>query len=376
MAFWEQSLFSESYDVIIIGAGIVGISAGIHYLKICPGSRIMILEKNSFSAGASVRNAGFACYGSPTELIAEIKIYGEEHVFRLFEERYKGIQDLITLTGLKQIDYQNTGGHEIIHPLFSQEKITTDQLAHLNSQIATITGTQHYFKISKDSPERFGFQGFSNIIYNDQEALLHPAKLLLRLCDIYRSLGGDIRFGDALTSWHDQGNLKELSCKSGLKLRGHKILFATNEYTPDFIPEIKSIPARNQVILIRPEKPVIFSGCFHIDRGFIYFRNLSEYILIGGGRQMDMDREFTREKGENDTIINFLTNLLRENIIPGQRFDIVDQWSGIISFSPSNIPSIQIIQPGVVVATNLGGIGVALGYPCGKSAAEFLCMVD
>ena len=68
LSFWERKAFFEGIDFTIIGAGIVGYSTAIQIKEKYPNARVLILEKGYLPSGASSKNAGFACFGSPTEL--------------------------------------------------------------------------------------------------------------------------------------------------------------------------------------------------------------------------------------------------------------------------------------------------------------------
>ena len=59
-SYWEQQSFT-SYDYVIIGSGIVGLSTAIELKEKFPGATVLILERGLLPTGASSRNAGFAC---------------------------------------------------------------------------------------------------------------------------------------------------------------------------------------------------------------------------------------------------------------------------------------------------------------------------
>ena len=61
ISYWlDQSQFSkpQSYDVIIVGAGISGASTAFWLRQEDPDLKIAILEKSEVAAGATGRNAG------------------------------------------------------------------------------------------------------------------------------------------------------------------------------------------------------------------------------------------------------------------------------------------------------------------------------
>ena len=92
LSYWEKESFFRNIDVAIIGSGIVGLSAAIRLKELSPKLEIMILERGSLPIGASTRNAGFACFGSLSEMIDDLNFHSEEEVFQLVEKRWKGLQ--------------------------------------------------------------------------------------------------------------------------------------------------------------------------------------------------------------------------------------------------------------------------------------------
>jgi len=64
--------------------------------------------------GASTRNAGFACFGSLTELIADAAKMGEDQMLQLVEMRYKGLRRIGKVFSDKKIGYEQHGGYELI----------------------------------------------------------------------------------------------------------------------------------------------------------------------------------------------------------------------------------------------------------------------
>jgi glycine/D-amino acid oxidase-like deaminating enzyme len=49
-------------------------------------------------------------------------------------------------------------------------------------------------------------------------------------------------------------------------------------------------PARAQVLITKPIDSLKIKGTFHMDRGYYYFRNIDNRVLIGGGRNLDLKK--------------------------------------------------------------------------------------
>ena len=60
LSYWERTTYFEGQDVVIVGAGIVGLTTAIAIKNKYPLWKILILEKGYLPSGASTKNAGFA----------------------------------------------------------------------------------------------------------------------------------------------------------------------------------------------------------------------------------------------------------------------------------------------------------------------------
>jgi gamma-glutamylputrescine oxidase len=78
LSIWEKESFFAPADIIIAGSGLVGLWSAYYLKKKHPSLKITIVERGIIPAGASTRNAGFACFGSLTELLADIDHMGKE----------------------------------------------------------------------------------------------------------------------------------------------------------------------------------------------------------------------------------------------------------------------------------------------------------
>src|SRR5688572_29138420 len=111
ISYWEQQSFT-SYEHIVIGAGIVGLSTAIELRGHFPSARILVLERGLLPSGASSRNAGFACMGSVTELLDDLELMSEAEIVALYDWRKKGLERLRRRLGDTLIGYQENGSYE------------------------------------------------------------------------------------------------------------------------------------------------------------------------------------------------------------------------------------------------------------------------
>ena len=128
-----------------------------------------------------------------------------------------------------------------------------------------------------------------------------------------------------------------------------KVLIATNGFAKQLLPELEVLPARNQVLITKPIADLKIKGCFHYDRGYFYFRNVGDRVLIGGGRNLDRSTEDTTEFGINPKIKSAILHDLKELILPNQEFSIDMEWSGIMAFGKIKSPIIKKVSNKIAI---------------------------
>ena len=113
LSFWERDSFLNDIDVVIIGSGIVGLSAALTLRERNAQLRIAVIERGALPEGASTRNAGFACFGSISELLDDLETSSENAVFALVEKRFRGLARLRQRVGDANMRYEAFGNYEI-----------------------------------------------------------------------------------------------------------------------------------------------------------------------------------------------------------------------------------------------------------------------
>ena len=113
LSYWEQKTWLNNVDYVVVGSGIVGLNTALHLKIKHPNAKIIILEKGIFPQGASTKNAGFACFGSLSEILKDLESHTESEVLELIEQRYKGLNLLRRTLGDDALCYQQLGGYEL-----------------------------------------------------------------------------------------------------------------------------------------------------------------------------------------------------------------------------------------------------------------------
>jgi hypothetical protein len=373
LSFWERESFLRHADVAIIGSGIVGLVAALHFKKKQPGLRVIILDRGVLPLGASTRNAGFACFGSVSELLDDLSRQSEDEVFELVERRWRGLQRLREIAGDEAIEFSLSGNYEI----FRKEEEATfgqcrDHVQAFNQKLRPLTGKAETYRLVDEKIADFGFGQVSHLILNQAEGQLHTGKMMRRLLQLAREAGIDIFSGVEITHFAEDSEQVELFTRQGWTVKARHLLVATNGFARHLLPELPVQPARNQVLITQPIAGLRVRGCFHYDRGYFYFRHVGDRVLLGGGRNLSPTEEHTDQLGHTKFIQDTLLHMLRTVVLPGQPFEVDTWWSGILGIGEQKKPIVKWVSQRVAAAVRMGGMGVALGSLAGEEGAELI----
>ena len=370
LSFWEKNSFLE-YDYVIIGSGILGLSTACEIKENYPDKNVLVLERGIFPTGASTKNAGFLCFGSLTEILADIKSKGENETVKLVGKRWRGIYLLKRRLAENKIGYLNYGGYELIDDkcLPALEKIE-----YVNNLLKDIFDNDA-FGLSNASIERFGFNGniVKSVVYSRFESQIDTGEMMKTLLKYAQFLGIQVINGcdvknvseNKVTALHGVLN-EEVSFNSGCTI------ICANAFSQKLLPELNIKPGRGHVVITKPVQGLKLKGIYHYDEGYYYFRNYGERIIFGGGRNLDFKQEETIDFKFNNMIIDDLKSKLSKMIIPGIDFEIEDKWTGIMGFTEDKLPLIKRISKNVIAAISCNGMGIALSSFVAKELVEGL----
>jgi glycine/D-amino acid oxidase-like deaminating enzyme len=362
-SYWESDQFKTN-DFSIIGAGILGLFTAYELSIKYPKARIAIYERDAFAAGATTKNAGFACFGSLTEIASDKKRWGDDISLEIVRKRWQGIERIQSILGHK-IDYENLGGYELI----LDDESNVEELEGINHFLHPIFN-QNVFRFQTEKIKEFGFGSrVKKMIYNSLEGQIHSGKLILAMHKLLHNNNVQISTNSELTDFC-QGESVSFSINGKQELKTKKLIFCTNAFPPEDIKSIK--PGRGQVLITRPIPNLKLKGCFHFHEGYYYFRNVDNRILFGGGRQLDFEGETDTRFLLNNTIQADLIEKLTTIILPNQTIEIDSQWSGIMAFSEDKLPLIQRLSDNVIYAMNCNGMGVSLSPITAKEIVDIV----
>ncbi|NRD18676.1 FAD-binding oxidoreductase [Winogradskyella eckloniae] len=368
LSYWETKTWLTHIDFTIVGSGIVGLNCALQLKRRFPNAKILILEKGILPQGASTKNAGFACFGSISEIIDDLQTHSKEQVIQLIKKRIEGLQILRDNLGDKTIGYQNLGGYELFlesdNTLYDTCK---SQLKEINELLFPIFNANVFSFKDND----FGFKNVkSDYCFNPFEGQIDTGKMMSALLNKVQSLGIKILNNITLESYSEDINAVTLKTNQ-FEFKSKNLCIATNGFAKHLNIE-KVQPARAQILITKSIDNLHIKGTFHLDEGYYYFRNIDNRILLGGGRHLDFKTEETTAFAQTEIIQNKLEDLLKTTILPTTNFEIDHRWSGIMGVGKHKNPIVQQLSNHVFCGVRLGGMGIAVGSIIGKEIADLI----
>ncbi|RZJ35211.1 MAG: FAD-binding oxidoreductase, partial [Flavobacterium sp.] len=263
LSWWEIDSWFSNVDYTIIGSGIVGLNAAIRLREKFPDSKILLLERGPLPQGASTKNAGFACFGSLSEIVDDLQKHSSEEVVALIRKRWDGLQFMRKTLGDEAINFENLGGWELFSDDGQLAAPCIAQMTEVNILLRPIFH-EDVFSIRSNG---FGFEKISDkLIFNPFESQIDTGKMmqaLLRKAIAEKILilnNQEVQSFDEVTDgvWV---NLPSIRFKTS------KLLIANNGFAAKFTGEDVR-PARAQVVITKPIPGLKVKGTFHFDQGY------------------------------------------------------------------------------------------------------------
>lgn len=378
LSYWEQSLFPEKCDVCIVGGGFTGLWTAFHLSRMQPSLKIVILEAHQLARSASTRNAGFMCYGSPSEILEDIETMGQKKAVKLVRDRMNGLEMIQNLISAEEIDMRPCSGYEYFPKQLSALKDKTfNALDELNALLQNEQCPRPFQPTSKSMGSGMNdsnpLKMRADITING-EGQLNPAKLVHRLNRHIDQAGVTRIESIFVKELKEEENWIQVYTDPALPFKAKKILIATNGLYDRLFPKSEKVkPAKNTVLMLQPDQQIEIEGNFHCDRGYVYFRQVDNSLLIGGGRHWVTDEEYSSELNPLPETERRLLEFARSEIFSDSvKLKKTISWAGTLGVGKEKSPVLQWESDRILSAVRLSGMGVALSPILAQRAAAVL----
>ena len=370
-SYWESNQWLSKRNLMVVGGGIVGLSAALRVRELHPQWKITVLERHPFGGGGSTRNAGFACFGSATELREDRLALGDVRALELVQKRWAGLQLLRKRLGDKNLGYLESGSVELfLKGVTPHTAMPTDEeIADLNAWIAPVTKSSTTFERA-DIRRLNGLDpmAIEQAIASPLEGCIDTGKMMHALKQEAHQAGIDVVNGCHVTAVQSSGSVPQIRLSEtpdgGTWFEAERLLLTNNAFAGELLDGLDVHPASNLVLVTEPIDHLAPQPTVHLDAGYVYARSIGNRLLIGGGRHWGVDHLPELESR--------LVERLHAIWPVSKAVKIEQRWTGVLGIGKERLPIIQEAKPGIHVAVRLGGMGVAMGMQCGHQAAELV----
>ena len=263
-SYWELKEWFTNIDFTIVGSGIVGLNCALGLKKKHPKAKILILEKGMLPQGASTKNAGFACFGSLTELMDDATKMDQDSMLNILELRVQGLALLRKELGDNAIDYKPYGGYELF---FEKTPKALDSIAHFNSLLRPIFNKDVYhLRPSKIKDFGFDTSKVNHLIENSFEGQINTGMMMQALRSKLNK--ANVFFFSHTDVTHFDPDQKKVFIKSNtetISFKYEKLAICNNAFAKQFFENLEVYPGRGLVLVTAPIKDLKIKGTFHYD---------------------------------------------------------------------------------------------------------------
>lgn len=127
--------------------------------------------------------------------------------------------------------------------------------------------------------------------------------------------------------------------------------------------------ARLQMLASAPAPEVSFPRPVSTRYGYDYWQQLPDgSVLLGGGRDIAAEAEWTTDATPSEAIQDYLTRTLRDRL--GVRAPVTHRWGATVSYTADGRPLCRDLGDGVQVVGAFSGTGNVVGALLGRAAAQ------
>ena len=350
-------------DLVIVGAGYVGLSVAYWVSEFRPDLKIIILDRSHVGAGASGRSAGFLTKGSATFYKSLNSEWGNQKA----QEIYKFASESLSLV------------HQ--HVLKSSPEIKFEKTTSL-TLFQNEEGKKQW-ENAGFNPADFEFEwkaseGLSSSIQdkfigafeNGPEYKIDPIQLLNSLRKKLEARKVQIIENLSAFELSENGVATEMNF-----IKCKQVILALNGYFPQFHSVFKDLisPKRAQMLAVELEDDIDSMSLHYDSPERVYWRrSFDKTLLIGGKRLLDEAGEVGDFEKLSPKIQAGLESYLRDTL--RVKYKILHRWSGTMGFTEHELPIISKTEAPLdtYVIGGFSGHGMGLGFRSAQEMAMLL----
>ncbi len=350
----------DAVDVVIVGAGIMGLATAYHLAKEHPRRRILVVDAGYLCGGASGRNGG----GVRAQWSSEANV-------RLMRESLAMCKDFAhehrINTWFRQGGYLFLARDEQRAQELSKSVALQQELG-LATEL--IDGAQAKRIVPQLEPE-----GVLAASFNPDDAVVFPWPFVWGYAEGARALGVDIHtFCRVSAVETSAGAVSGVVTERG-RVRAPVVVNACGAYSPELARgvgvDLPTKPHRHEICASEPLKPFLGPLVAELGSG-LYFSQSTRGEIVGG-----IGNAKTPEGTSHASSVRFLALYSRALLATCPSLSslkIQRQWAGLYDLSPDHAPIVGPVDevPGFFLVSGFMGHGFMMAPAVGKRLARLL----
>ncbi len=347
----DQPDHDSVYDVIIVGAGITGVTLGLLLQK--SGKRCLILEAQNIGFGTTGGSTAHLNTLMDTPYPTLIKNFGAENAKHVADATRKALALFHEHITTYNID---CGYQEVPAFLFAQDEKQAQELTEIHEACASV-GVETFFVDELPIPVMA-----QKILRIERQGKLHPLRYVMSLADEFRKVNGIVvencRVLDD-SAGHDP-SIVEVHTTSGI-FRGGSLVYATHIPIGVNLLHLRCAAYRSYAMAVKLQRGNYPEGLvYDMYDPYHYYRSQiidgENYLIVGGE-----DHRTGEETNTNGCFLNLESHVR-------SHFDVAEvnaKWSSQYFEPADGLPYIGRL-PGnasnIFVATGFGGNGITYSH--------------
>lgn len=363
-----QQPMAKKLDVLIVGAGYAGLSAGLVLAR--EGRSVAAYDAMDPGEGASTRNGGITSGSIRPDYATLTRTFGEETALAIEAEGKAArefLYDFIRTEGLA-CDFQPVGQFK---GAFGYEQY--EAMARTAERLATKLGIDAYAVAYAEQRQYIGTDVYRGGTVRMDIGGLHPAKFHAELLRVALASGLTVHARTPVISIDRDGSGFRVVTAAG-PVQARQVLVCTNGYTDGAVPFLRRrlVPVRSRIIATEELAPEVMARLMpkrmmiieNREVGFYYRPSPDGKRILLGGRDSSRAGDPIAPKL---LLRNGLVNLFPE--LGAVRLS--HSWFGHVAMNRDKIPRI-FEKEGIVYASGFCGSGVVWAPWIGMHAARKL----
>ena len=356
-----------SVDVCVVGGGYTGLATALHLAR--RGVHVAVLEQSSLGWGASGRNGGQVHVGMRRDQQwLEAKV-GQADAHGLWSLATQAREHLDWLVSHYEIDCDLRLG--LLH-VNHKARYTAESERHV-AHMRQHYGYDHIHFVAEQALRgMLASDQYHSGTLDDRGGHLHALNFALGIARAAASHGAYLYEGCEVQSINRVGQRFHVRSAQGV-VNASQVVLACNGYLRGLSQDVHKhvMPINNFIAVTEPlgalATRLIASQRAVSDSRFVvrYFRMTPDHRLLFGGGE-NYSYQFPKDIGS-------LVRPHLEAVFPqlkSVRFDYA--WGGTLAITPTRMPWVREVEPGVINASGFSGLGVVLAPYTGKLVADAL----